>query len=219
MTMATAFALRACVFGGKSGLRQCFEHHDGLIRARHDGFGNGDKFILLAEYPQPWRLRLPAIELRRRSWRWLDAARLKLREHNVEFRAMAYALFDHRQDVDPRKITQQAFKRDQAVRESSGLLGFGELLERDRLFQRKLSHRRARNLRQVRAAPQLLPHLIRQRTDVRAGGALDDKARDAALNLLEFVLVNLDFDGLQLHSLFLARQLIRRSPFYFLRGK
>src|SRR2546427_673450 len=55
--------------------------------------------------------------------------------------------------------------------------------------------------------------------DVSSGGALDDEARDAALNLPEFVLVNLDFDGFQLHSLFLARQLIRRTPFHFFRGK
>src|SRR5436309_6153474 len=129
-------------------LRQCFEHNNRLVSARHDGFGNGDEFILLAEYPQPWRLRLTTIELRRRSRRRLDAARLKLRQHNVEFRAMTHALFDHRQDVDTRKITEQAFERDQAVGEFSGLLGFRKFLERDRLFHRKLSHRGARNFRQ-----------------------------------------------------------------------
>src|SRR5260370_26461319 len=60
---------------------------------------------------------------------------------------------------------------------------------------------------------------MRQRSDVRAGGTFDDKAPDAPLDLLEPVLVNLDFDGLQLDTLFFARQLVRRPPFHLLRGK
>ena len=81
---------------GVDELRKSFEHYDWLVGARHDGFGNGDEFILLAEYPQPRRFRFPAIELRRRPGRRLDAARLKLRERNIELRAMTHALFDHR---------------------------------------------------------------------------------------------------------------------------
>src|SRR6266851_4445617 len=126
-------------------LWQSFEHYDWLVSARNDGFGNGDEFILLAEYSQPRRLRFPAIQLRRRPRRRLDVAWLKLREQNVEFRAVTHALFDYRQDVDPRKISQQAFKRDQAVREFPGLLGFRKFLESDRLLHRKFSHRRARD--------------------------------------------------------------------------
>src|SRR5258708_4254666 len=80
---------------GVDELRQSFEHHDWLVSARHDRFGNGDEFILLAEYTQPRRLRLTAVELRRRSGRGCDAARLKLREHDIEFRAMTHAFFDH----------------------------------------------------------------------------------------------------------------------------
>src|ERR1700694_1616801 len=82
-------------FGGGE-LRQSFEHYDWLVSARHDGFGNGDELILLAEYTQPRRLRFTAIELRRRAGRRLDAARLKLRERNIERRAMTHALLDHR---------------------------------------------------------------------------------------------------------------------------
>src|SRR6266404_2932457 len=89
-------------FGGY-GLRQGFEHYDGLVGARHDGFGNGDEFVLLAEYTQPRRLQFTAIELGRRAGRRFDAARLKLREHDIELRAVTYALFDHRQHVDSRK--------------------------------------------------------------------------------------------------------------------
>src|SRR2546423_12601455 len=98
-------------------LRQRFEHHDWLVSARYDGFGNGDEFILLAEYTQSRRSRLPAIELRRSAGRRLDAARLKLRERNIELRAMTHAGFDHGEYVNPREISQQAFERGQTVRE------------------------------------------------------------------------------------------------------
>jgi hypothetical protein len=81
---------------GAGELRQSFEHYDWLVRARHDSLGNGDEFILLAEYSQSRRLRFTAIQLRRRSGRRLNAARLELREHNIELRAMPHALFDHR---------------------------------------------------------------------------------------------------------------------------
>src|ERR1700687_1957166 len=77
-------------------LRQSFEHYDWLVGARHHGFGNGDEFILLAEYTQPRRPRFTALEPRRRAGSRLDAARLKLRERNIELRAMTHALFDHR---------------------------------------------------------------------------------------------------------------------------
>src|SRR6266403_5121795 len=205
-------------FGGY-GLRQGFEHYDGLVGARHDGFGNGDEFVLLAEYTQPRRLQFTAIELGRRAGRRFDAARLKLREHDIELRAVTYALFDHRQHVDSRKISQQAFERNQAVREFPGLLGLRKLLERDRLLHRKFADCRARDFRQVRAAPQLLSHFMRQRTDVRSVRTLNNKTRNAAVNFFEFVFVNLNFDSLQLDNLFFARQLVRRAPFYFFRGK
>src|ERR1700687_59761 len=81
---------------GVDDLRQSFEHHDRLVSARHHGLCNGDEFILLAEYTQPRRLRFTAIELRRRAGSRLDAARVKLRELNIELRAMTHALFDHR---------------------------------------------------------------------------------------------------------------------------
>src|ERR1700682_4697889 len=95
---------------GVGELRQSFEHYDWLVSARHDGFGNGDEFILLAEHTQPRRLRFTAIELRRRAGRRLDAARLKLRERNIELRAMTHALFDHRQNVNPWEISQEVFE-------------------------------------------------------------------------------------------------------------
>ena len=60
---------------------------------------------------------------------------------------------------------------------------------------------------------------MRQRTDIGAGRTFNYKSRDAAVNFLQSVFKNLDFDRLQLDSLFLARQLIRRTPFHFFRGK
>src|SRR6202140_4405890 len=120
------FCLETNMRFGVGELRQSFEHYDWLVSARHDGFGNGDELILLAEYTQTRRLRFTAIELRRRAGSRLDAARLKLRERNVELRAMTHALFDHRQNVNPRKISQQVFEGDQAVREFPGQVGFRE---------------------------------------------------------------------------------------------
>ncbi len=71
----------------------------------------------------------------------------------------------------------------------------------------------------MRATTKFLTHLVRQRTDVRAGRTLDHKSCDAAISLLEFVLVNFDFDSFQLNNLFFARQFIGRAPLHFLRGK
>src|SRR2546422_1708982 len=61
-------------------------------------------------------------------------------------------------------LFRSVFEGDQAVHEFPGLLGFREFLQGDRLLQRKLSHSGARDFRQVRAAPQLLPHLDRKST-------------------------------------------------------
>src|ERR1700719_545718 len=90
------FCSEATLRFGVDDLRQSFEHYDRLVSARHHGFCNGDEFILLAEYTQPRRLRFATIELRRSARRRLDAARLKLRERNVELRAMTHEFFDHR---------------------------------------------------------------------------------------------------------------------------
>src|SRR5260370_34660065 len=90
---------------GVDHLRQSFEHYDRLVSARHNGFCNGDGFILLAEYTQPRRLRFAAIELRRGAGRRLDAARRKLRGRNVELQAMTHALFDHPLNGKPREIS------------------------------------------------------------------------------------------------------------------
>ena len=132
---------------------------------------------------------------------------------------MTHAFFDHGQDIDSWEIHQQTLQGDQAIDEFSGLFGFGEFLESDGLLEREFSHCRARDFRQMRAASKFLSHLVRERADVRAGRALDDEPRDAALYLVEFVLKNLDLDRPQLDSLFLARQLVRRTPFHFFRGK
>src|SRR5216684_8480167 len=184
------FCLETTLRFGVDDLRQSFEHYDRLVCARHHGFCNGDESILLAEYTQPRRLRFTAIQLRRRSGRRLKAARLELSERNIELRAMTHAPFDHGQNVDARKISQQVFEGNQTVREFPGHLGLRKFLKRDCLLQRKFSDRRPRDFRQVRAAPELLPHLMRQRTNVSAGRALDDKACDATLNLLEYDLVD-----------------------------
>ncbi len=76
-------------------LRQRFKHHDWLISTRYDGFGDGDEFFLLAENTQAGRLWFTAVELRRRARRRVDAARLKLRDRNVELRTVAHALFNY----------------------------------------------------------------------------------------------------------------------------
>src|SRR6266705_2377277 len=143
----------SCLFA--SDLRQGFKHHDGLVGARHDGFGNGDELLLLAEDAQPRRLRFAPVELRRRTGRGLGPAWLKLRQRYVELRAVAHALFDHWQNIYPREIWQQVFEPNEALREFSLLFGIRKFLERDRLLQCEFSHRRARNLREMCAASQL----------------------------------------------------------------
>ena len=108
---------------------------------------------------------------------------------------MAHALFDHRQNIDARKVGQQVFEFDQAVREAARAAGFREFLESDCLFEREFPHRRARNFREVRATAQLLPHFMRQGTDIGAGGAFDDKVRDASRDSCQLVLEDLHLNG------------------------
>src|SRR6267143_5480779 len=116
-------------------LRQRFENYNGLVRARHDGFRYGDELVLLAENAQPRRLWLAAIQLHRSAWRRLSAARLNLRDRNIELGAVAHALLNYRKNVCARKIRQEIFQADQAIREFPRPLSLGKFLERNGLFQ------------------------------------------------------------------------------------
>jgi len=82
-------------------LRQRFKNNNGLVRARHDGFRYGNELVLLAENAQPRRLWLAAIQLHRGARRRLSAARLNLRDRNIELGAVAHPLLNHRKNVSP----------------------------------------------------------------------------------------------------------------------
>jgi len=75
-------------------LRQSFEHHDWLVRPRHDGLGNSDEFILLAEYRSRGGFasphRAPSFAPGGGSTR-----PLKLRQRDIELRGHDGRAFDH----------------------------------------------------------------------------------------------------------------------------
>src|SRR6267143_1843736 len=116
-------------------LRQRFKYYNRLVRARHDGFRYGDELVLLAENAQPWRLWLAAIQLHGSARQRLSAARLNLRDRNIELGAMAHTFLNYRENVCARKIRQEIFQADQAIREFTRLLRLCKFLERDGLFQ------------------------------------------------------------------------------------
>src|SRR6266481_4088097 len=200
-------------------LRQRIKHNNRLVSPRHHRFSDGDQFIFLAEHAQPRRLNFFGIQMRRGARRQLHAARLQLRRHDVEFRAVANLLFQYGQHIGSRKIRQQVLQRDQARLEFSILLRLRQFFETDGLLQREFSHRRAADFRQMRAPTQLLSHVVRQRPDVSSRRALNRKARDRPFYSRQAVLENLHRHRFQLYNLILARQFIRRPPVDFLGGK
>src|SRR6266481_1333764 len=200
-------------------LRQRIKHNNRLVSPRHHRFRDGDQFIFLAEHAQPRRLNFFGIQMGRGARRQLHAARLQLRRHHVEFRAVANLLFQYGQHIGSRKIRQQVLERDQARLEFSILLRLRQFFETDGLLQREFSHRRAADFRQMRAAAQLLSHVVRQRPDVSSRRALNRKSRDRPFYSCQAVFENLHRHRFQLHNLILARQFIRRPPVDFLGGK
>src|SRR5712664_3964199 len=110
-------------------LRQRFKNYNGLVRARHDGFRYGDELVLLAENAQPRRLCLATIQLHRGARRRLSAARLNLRDRNIELGAVAHTLLNYGKNVCARKIRQEIFQADQAIREFPRPLRLRKLLE------------------------------------------------------------------------------------------
>src|SRR6266436_217814 len=116
-------------------LRQRFENYDRLVRAGNDGFRYGDELVLLAKNAQPGRLWLAAIQLHRSARRRLSAARLNLRDRNIELGAMAHTLLNYGKNVCARKIRQEIFQADQAIREFPRPLRLRKLLEWNGLLQ------------------------------------------------------------------------------------
>ena len=80
---------------------------------------------------------------------------------------VAHATLDNRQHIRPRKIRQQIFELDQVIRELARFRAFGQFFQLDCLLQRKFPDSEPRNFRKMRAAAELLSHLVRQRPDVR----------------------------------------------------
>ena len=109
---------------------------------------------------------------------------------------MPHAFFDNWKHVDARKIWQQRLQRDQAAAESSRLLGLGQFLELDGLFDGEFPHGGAFDFGKMRAASHLLPHFVRQRADVRAGGTFNFEARQILFNTRQAVFEEFHVHGL-----------------------
>src|ERR1700738_1874127 len=73
-----------------------FEDDDGLVGARHDGFGDRNQAFLLAEDTESRWLPFAGIEFRGCALRNADAAGLHMRQMHGAFCAVAHALFEKR---------------------------------------------------------------------------------------------------------------------------
>ena len=129
-----------------------FEDDDGLVGARHDGFGDGDQAFLLAEDAEARGLPFAGIEFGGGALRGAGAAGLNLRDLHVEFRAVAHAFFEEGEDRHARQFGEQAFEGNDVTREISLFRGAFEVFEFRGLVQSEFAHRGADNFREVRAA-------------------------------------------------------------------
>ena len=91
-------------------------------------------------------------------------------------------MFDDRQNGDAGKIGQKMFELDDAILQFAVAGGFGKIFQLERLFEGKFADGGATDFGEVRARAKLLAHFVRQRANVGAGRALDDKASDVAFD-------------------------------------
>ncbi len=71
---------------------------------------------------------------------------------------------------------------------------------------------------EVRAAAHGRAHVVRERTDVSSGGALDRNFRERAGNFVDVKIVDFNLHRLQLDRFFLAREFVCRAAMNFFRG-
>ena len=105
------------------------EDDDGLVGARDDGFGDGDKFVLLREDAEARNARSSCVELRGGARSRFGAAGLELRHEDIEFGAVADAVFDDGQNGDAGEIGKQMFERDDAILKFAVARGFGKVFQ------------------------------------------------------------------------------------------
>jgi len=112
-----------------------------LVRARHDRLGNRDQFSLLVEDAQPRRLPIARIELSRSALSRDGLPGLNLREREIEFRAMANALFDDGQHGGARQFDppRDCGKRHRARLRAEGANDREAAREREADFARHAS--------------------------------------------------------------------------------
>src|SRR5260370_41489615 len=171
----------------RSNLREGIKNDNRMIRARHDGLGNRDQLVLLAEDAKARRLWFATIELRGGARRGLHTPGLDLRQRHIELRAVAHAALDDRQHIHTRKIRQKVFEPDQIVREFPRAGRFRQFFQPDRLLDREFPYGCARKPCEVCATTELLAHLERQRANVSARRTFDYVSRKAAFYLHELV--------------------------------
>ena len=123
-----------------------------------------------------------------------------------------------RENRHAREFREQALEGNDVTREVSLLRGALEVFQFHGLIQSEFAHRGAHDFGEVRAAAQRRAHVVRERTDVGAGGALDRNFRQRAGNFVDVKIVDFDLHRFQFHRFFLAREFVRRAAVNFLRG-
>src|SRR5579885_2789379 len=202
-----------------TGSRKRLKDDNRPIGSRHNGLGNGDQLILLAEHAQPRRLRRARVQFSDRSGNGFGTAHADLAERNIEFRTVAHALFDNRQHIHAREIRQQMLERNDALVKLAGAARVRQFLERNGLFDGKFTDGGTFDFREVRATAKLLAHFVRQRTDVGARRTLDHEASKGAFQVRQTIFKEFDVHGFQLDGLFLAGQLVSGPAVNFFGGK
>src|ERR1700693_3260016 len=114
---ASLYKYSTLLLRAASGFR--FKDDDGLIGARHNGFGDGDEAVLLAEDAEARGLPIAGIEFRGGALRGARAAGVNLRDLHVEFRAVAHALLEDGENRYARQFGEQAFEGNDVTRQVS----------------------------------------------------------------------------------------------------
>jgi hypothetical protein len=190
-----------------------------LVGAGDYGLGDGDELVLLAENAEARDRRGVAIELRGGAGRQLHAAGLDLRHEDGELGAVADAFFQHGKNISARIIRQQIFQGDKAGLEFAFASGIGQFFHFDGLIEREFADGGAADFGEMRAATEFLTHVVSERTNVGARGALDGEAGKRAIDIEETIFEELDGDGVEFDSLIFAGEFVGRAAMDFFGGE
>lgn len=132
---------------------------------------------------------------------------------------MTDALFEHRQDIGTRIIGQQIFERDEAALEFAFSGGLRQFFHFDGLIERKFADGGAADFGEMRATTEFLAHVVSERANVGAGGALDGETRARAIDFKETIFEKLDGDGFEFDGLVFAGEFVGGTALHFFGGE